>query len=83
LKAIKEGYLQKKNARNRWKRRFIVLSDNAIYFFKSAQDKEEPKRTVSLLTSSVKMYIKHKEGQDARYGFQIFCKVENKLFMDY
>ena len=81
VKSIKEGYLMKKNARRRWKRRWIVLSDTYLYFYKNGKENQEPKKTIPLLTCSVKMYIKYKEDANGpRYGFQIFSNEENASF---
>ncbi len=68
----------KKNARHRWKRRWIVLDDEYVYFCKD-KDHLEPKAAVPLLTCFVKS-LEQKEGENDRYCFQLLAKDETYKF---
>eukprot|EP01114_Cavostelium_apophysatum_P019181 TRINITY_DN6106_c0_g1_i1.p1 TRINITY_DN6106_c0_g1~~TRINITY_DN6106_c0_g1_i1.p1 ORF type:complete len:984 (-),score=238.92 TRINITY_DN6106_c0_g1_i1:21-2972(-) len=72
------GYLMKKNARHRWKRRWIVVDNENLFVFKS-RESEEHKVAISLLTCSVKS-LESKEGQEDRYCFHILTKDDNFNF---
>ena len=41
ISAVKEGWLHKQGGRVKtWKRRYVILSGNVLYYFKSPKDKE-------------------------------------------
>eukprot|EP01117_Protostelium_nocturnum_P008483 TRINITY_DN3035_c4_g1_i2.p1 TRINITY_DN3035_c4_g1~~TRINITY_DN3035_c4_g1_i2.p1 ORF type:complete len:761 (-),score=254.84 TRINITY_DN3035_c4_g1_i2:38-2320(-) len=76
----KEGYLMKKNARHRYKKRWIVLTADTISFY---GDKEsfDPKCTYPLLTCSVKLLpAKESSGHEFRHSFLLITSDDTEKF---
>eukprot|EP01086_Lenisia_limosa_P003756 TRINITY_DN18424_c0_g1_i1.p1 TRINITY_DN18424_c0_g1~~TRINITY_DN18424_c0_g1_i1.p1 ORF type:complete len:589 (-),score=184.56 TRINITY_DN18424_c0_g1_i1:12-1778(-) len=78
--AVKVGFLTKRGgSRNNWRRRFVVLASNKIYYFKGAED-SEPQGVIPLTPGcTVKPVSKTECGK--MHAFMVFHPLRRSYYM--